>query len=183
MRAFIAVKIPEAARDSLSSMKRLFGPEAGDLRFVKKENIHLTLKFLGEISDKAADSAVAAFSGIKFWNFSFSVKNIGFFPNERTARVVWAGIYPEEDAIELQRKVDSALEKHGLFRRESGYKPHITIARVKSSCETEKFAGALKNADFSGADVSVSSFFLMKSALAAGGPVYEEISEFKAQPL
>ncbi|MBU2560177.1 RNA 2',3'-cyclic phosphodiesterase, partial [archaeon] len=139
MRCFIAVKVDNP----------LIGPFIGELsevgahlRTMNPENLHLTLKFLGEIGDDSIDAVKKAMDGAlsSFGPFEASLEGVGAFPNTDYMRVVWIGIKENsERLIEMQKALDEKLAPLG-FAPEKMFHPHLTLARVKS----QKGKGKLK---------------------------------------
>ena len=178
MRCFIAVNVDNP----------LIGPfidelaEVGAaLRLVKPENLHLTLKFLGEIPDdsitavkKAMDDSFSPFEA-----FEATLVGTGAFPSANYMRVVWVGMTENsERLIEMQKALDGNLAPLGFAREKKGFHPHLTIARVKSQKGKEKLKRFInKNKERSFGKLKVSSVELKKSVLSPIGPTYSTIGE------
>src|ERR1043165_390571 len=132
MRVFIAVDIPQEIRDRLSAMQAELRPTAPSARGVAAESTHLTLKFIGEVSDQRREDLDAALAGLSWKEFPVSVKGVGFFPGARSPRVFWAGLHAS--TMEgLTQELDARLERVGFDREKRAYRPHITVARAKTS--------------------------------------------------
>lgn len=179
MRLFIAVDIPEEVKKELlkiqEEIKRL-----GKLNLIPKENIHITLKFLGEA--KNSEEITNILETLEFEKFLLISNKIGFFPNENYISVMWLGFKEDEKLIELQKQIDEALSSH--FKKGKDFVTHATIARVKHILfENKEKLVSLKNRELKSFKFEISSFKLMKSTPTPQGPVYETIKEFKAKGL
>ncbi|MEM4723580.1 MAG: RNA 2',3'-cyclic phosphodiesterase [Candidatus Hadarchaeum sp.] len=112
-RAFIAIDIDEPLRQKLAEVQNQLRETGGDFKMVEPQNIHVTLKFLGEIPDKKvediAEAIKKAVAGIK--KFNMEIKKIGVFPNLNYVRVIWAGVEKGgEEIIALQKKIEKELQ-------------------------------------------------------------------------
>jgi 2'-5' RNA ligase len=180
MRAFIAVDLPSSLHNALASAQQAFRSACHDARWTRPEGIHLTLKFLGEISDAQAKQVVEALTPIgRFEPFSVEVKGFGFFPNARRPRVLWAGVEASPALTELAARVDGAMEKIGFEREARAYSPHLTLARFNvPRAQPELEAGlAGREANSLGA-FEASEFFLFESKLSPQGAEYRKVVRF-----
>ncbi len=176
MRLFIAIEIPEDIKEYLVKMQQNIDAAKNKIRFVNKDHIHLTLKFLGEVQPNKLDDIKNNLKEIDFKPFSVVLDNIGVFPSESCIRVVWVGLKPEEQVLELQKNIDENLKK--LFKKEKGYKPHLTIARVKYVEDKKQFIDELKKIKVENKKIDVPNFRLIKSTLTPKGHVYEDLEVF-----
>ena len=176
MRLFVAIEIPEEIKDYLCGIREEIADSRNKIRLVNKDNMHLTLKFLGEVQPNKLDDIKANLKKITFKPFSVVLDNIGVFPNEGYIRVVWVGLKPEEHVLELQKNIDENLKK--LFKKEKDFKPHLTIARVKYIEDKKQFVDKLKQIKVDNKKIEVNNFKLVKSTLTPKGPVYEELGVF-----
>lgn len=179
MRLFIAAEVPGDIRKDISGLMDM--PEgAAKVKWVEEENIHLTLKFLGDIDESKAETIRNALEGVAFRKFSLKVKGFGAFPDEDYIKVLWAGLEPHEEVNALQMEIDKAMEPVG-FKRGSKFHPHVTIGRVrfvKDKVLMKKWLSNLKESGYE-KEFSVESFVLKRSRLGPGGPVHEEIGSFR----
>ena len=179
MRLFIAFGVPDDVKEYMAKVQGIIGGDLAGIRWVKKEQMHLTLKFLGEVQPNTADKIKDELRKIRFGPFNVYLSSIGVFPNENCIRVVWVGLEPEDKVIGLQMRIDENLEK--LFKKEKDFKAHITLGRVKYARGKELFFSKLKGIKVEKKKFIVDKFKLMKSTLTAHGPVYETVEEFGAQ--
>ena len=106
MRAFIAIELPYQMREYLSEIQEQLVLNDAKIKLVDKKNLHLTLKFLGEIDDKKIEQINKSLSKIKFTPQTISISEIGVFPSENYIKVIWAGIKPAEKICELQQQIE-----------------------------------------------------------------------------
>jgi len=180
MRIFLAIDIPEKIRKEIFSLGLSFLDKNENINAkpVEEKNLHLTLKFLGEVPDKEIDKIKETLKKIKAKSFNASLGTLGLFPSESFVRVVWISLEPAKVLNELHLDIDSILEKKG-FKQEKNFKSHITIARVKRIKNKEELIKKLKSIKIKPSDFKISSFTLKKSILTSEGPVYENIAEFE----
>jgi 2'-5' RNA ligase len=177
VRSFIAVEIPEKVRSEITRMLNKFSEEDSGARWVKHDNLHITLLFLGEVTQefiRNAENELTTLAKSKI-SFEMSLKNIGAFPSPRSPRIIWIGV--DKGAVELtdlQFKIESAFTKIGYKPEERKFHPHLTVGRVKFKFNTPKiFETNYKSEIF-----PVKSVVLFKSTLRPEGPIYEKIREF-----
>jgi 2'-5' RNA ligase len=174
-RTFVAVLIDEHIRDSISRVQNEVNKLAPDVKWVAPENLHVTLKFLGDVREDALPGVLAAVekAAKSISGFELAVSGLGAFPNPQRARVVWVGTEDGRDKlIELAAAVESELVSAGFAQEEKPFKAHITIGRVRDRAPRQlPDALAEVNADALGSQ-RVSSVALMRSDLRPGGPVY-----------
>ncbi len=176
MRLFISIGMPDEIKEYLGTIQQKMDFSKDKVKWVDNKQVHLTLKFLGKVqTDKVKDMS-AALRKIKVVPFSVHLGNIGVFPNEDYIRVIWVGLSPEKEILELQKNIDESLKT--LFEKEKDFKAHITLARVKYIENKEEFIGKLKNIKIESKKIEITSFKLMKSTLTPLGPVYDEVESF-----
>ncbi|MBI2208339.1 RNA 2',3'-cyclic phosphodiesterase [Candidatus Woesearchaeota archaeon] len=176
MRLFIAFDVPDDVKEYMARIQGIIGDNLAEIRWVKKEQMHLTLKFLGEVQPNAADKIKDELRKIRFDSFTVYLNSIGVFPNENYIRVVWVGLEPEDKIIGLQRSIDENLKE--FFKKEKDFKAHITLGRVKYVKNKEQFLSKLKGIKVEKKNFRVDKFKLMKSTLTMQGPLYEAVEEF-----
>lgn len=177
MRLFIAIELPDDIKECLSKIQeKIIGPE-NKIRLVGKEQMHLTLKFLGEVRPHNAEILRKSLKEIAFEPFSVSLDVIGVFPNENYIRVVWFGLKPEDKIMELQKSIDDKLQK--LFQKEKGFKAHLTLARVEYIKDKAAFIQKLNGIKVDNKKIEVNNFKLIKSTLTPKGPIYENLEVFE----
>ena len=173
IRSFIAIEIPEAFKYKLkSAMNELDVP---GVKPVFYRNLHLSLKFLGDITPDKLEQVKYKLSKISFRSFRIKLKKLGVFPSPDYIRVVWVGAESKQ-FLELSKKINDSL--NDLFPLEE-ITPHITIARVKKKINLEKFLKKYSSIDLG--SFKVDSFKIMQSILKKEGPEYIPIETFEAK--
>lgn len=181
MRCFVAINIDENVRREIgevaAGLRRESGLKASEVKWVEPENIHLTLKFLGEVSDsrigdvcRIVEDAVSGRSG-----FSIDVAGIGWFG--RPARVLWAGVREQGELSALWRAIDERLAEAGWGKDAKGFTGHLTLCRIKSARAgrgLEEAASELAGVELGRVDVE--SVCVYRSELTRSGPVYTVVS-------
>ena len=171
MRLFIAIEIPDNVKTLLRDTQSDFKKTA----VLKPVNdFHLTLKFLGEVSENKLITLTKLLSVISFSPFTITISTRGVFPNPHNPRVLWVGISEQSTLIDLQNLVQVALPD---FPDNKEFHPHITLARIKSITNRSIFDSLLSQTEES-LSFKVSEFKLIKSTLTPNGPVYETLHTF-----
>lgn len=169
MRLFIAIDLDN--EDYFKDIQKQIDSENAKINLTKA--YHLTLKFLGEVGEDNISKIKEELNKVSFENFKIRTTKIGVFPNANFVRVIWIGMEPENEIIELKNKVDDCLSD--LFRKEKDFKPHLTLARVKFVKDKDKFIENLKRIKIEEKEFNVSNIKLIKSTLTPDGPVYEDL--------
>ncbi len=174
MRLFVAIDFCDLKEELIGLQDRIDDSLA---RLNKTSSFHLTLKFLGKVSEDKAKDVVDRLKEVRFKPFSLSLDKIGVFPKEDYVRVVWVGAKPSEEVIELQNGVEEVLKEFG-FKKDFNFHPHITLARVKSVNDRDGFAKNLQSIKVDIGEIEIKDFRLVKSTLTPKGPVYEDVEIF-----
>jgi 2'-5' RNA ligase len=178
MRVFIGIEIPESIRAGLNEVQRELRPVTTSARWVPTESAHLTLKFLGEITEQRAEEVHQALAGLTWKPFQINLKGVGFFPGNRSPRVLWAGLHaPTLEA--LAGRIDARMENFGFEKERRSYRAHITLARAKRGpLDTALVTAATQFEDRDFGSFIVDRCFLYLSELDSAGPVYTKIREY-----
>ena len=178
MRLFIAIEILDNIKEYMTKIQEKIDNDLAKIKFANKNQMHLTLKFLGEVQPNNVNEIKEELKKIKFELFSVYLDSTGVFPSENYIRVVWVGLKPEEEIIRLQENIDERLKK--WFKKEKNFKPHLTLARVKFVEDKNKFIEKLKKIKVENKKIDVNNFKLIKSTLTEKGPIYEEVAVFNS---
>lgn len=184
MRTFIAIELPQEIKDYLAHLQNQLKVSGADVKWVEPQNIHLTLKFLGEIEDKKLDEITQILEDIAKTKNSFQMRifSIGAFPKINFPRIIWVGIDKgDSQSKEIAKELEEKMKNLGIRREDRAFSSHITIGRVRSSLNREKLVKDLNNLlNIFGKETHeflVSKITLFKSALTPKGPVYEVLKE------
>lgn len=178
MRTFVAVEISESQIiNNIIQFQKNFKINA---KPVESQNLHFTIQFIGEISEKEVDSIKDKLSTISFLPFNVTLKGIGVFPKPSFPRVIWIGTDKEggEKLRKLAANIQDELESIG-FKADKPFEPHITIFRVKNKItnitkELERFV------DVEFGLQTINEFKFKKSELTTQGPIYSDLLVIKA---
>ena len=180
IRCFVAVECGgHELTAKFTEVKRMLEATRADIKFVEPENIHLTLKFLGEIEPSLVEQTSQIVKETSFQPFSAKLEGVGVFPNLRRPRVVWAGITDGVSQLaEIWKNVDTKLSRLGFERERRGFSPHITIGRVRSGKNRDRLAEEISSLrDYVFGDLQVKRIVLKKSVLTPKGPIYTTLAE------
>jgi 2'-5' RNA ligase len=174
LRLFVAIPPPEAVRD------RLVGLQGGvpGARWVDVDNLHLTLRFLGEVDDPAAADLDAALSRIRAPAFDMALAGVDLFGSQRKPATLWAGVDAPPALGHLRDKVDRAAVAAGFDPDSRKFKPHVTLARLKDAPRERLGRWLAENGLFRTEPFRVTEFALFRSDLRADGPVYSELAVY-----
>ncbi len=179
MRLFIAIDLPEEAKKELVSIQEKIGSADAKISWVAKKNLHLTLKFLGEVSDENAANIKRVLKGIAVGSFELELNRFGAFPSIDNPKVLWVGLEPEKDVIKLAQKIDA--ETLNFSEQNAEFKAHLTIGRVKLIKFKKEFVEKLKKVKVFGIYFKIDSFTLYKSTLTREGAIYEVVEKYKLE--
>lgn len=175
MRGFIAIEIEPDS--SILSLMRDISRSGVKVKAVEKENMHLTLKFLGEIDEEQVEMISEGMRSLdKYVSFSINLHRVGAFPSNSRPKVIWVGVdYP--DVLEdIWRNIEDISEKAGIERERRGFSPHITLARVKDNRNAWRLRDLIdehRNDDFG--ERRVMEIKLKESVLTPSGPIYSDV--------
>lgn len=181
LRLFIAIELDDDLRRALGDLQKQFKsePAAKFVRWVTQDGIHLTLKFLGDVSParvpELLDAVARAAEGIE--PFSLTARGLGSFPNWTRPNVIWVGVEGALDAASmLAQRVEDECARLGLQREARGFTPHLTLGRVKHdirSSESKQVGEMVRRANVGEVGkLNVDQVYLMQSDLRPGGAIY-----------
>ena len=178
MRLFIAIDLSPEFKQELARLQSELKKSNADVKWVEPENVHLTLKFLGEVTKEYADKVKKVLDSVasQFKSFEISLSGIGAFPKLDYPRVVWVGIAKGKDqAKKISEKLDEELSKLGFAKEEREFAAHLTIGRVRSAKNKESLKTNILSLDpgpLPLAPQQVSTINLYQSTLTPKGPIY-----------
>lgn len=179
MRLFVALDIPQDVRARISAFAERVRPLCPQARWARVEGLHVTLKFIGEISDERVPQITKALSAIKGAPFDVTFENVGFFPSAKSPRVFWIGVHAGDALSQLAFSVSESLAAIGIPREDKNYSPHLTLARTGSSRDLDHNLKALTSLVTSEVEtfgtMTADEFFLYRSQLGRGGSTYTKM--------
>ena len=175
MRTFIAIDLPKELKDRISSIVERLTKCDLEAKWVKPENIHMTLKFLGNVDDKQIDIVKSIISEItlNFKKIIVECSGFGFFPNEKHPRVLFLKTSKEDDLRKIYQSLEEKLSHIG-FEKEERFKSHLTLCRFKGKKNIDCLIREIKDIEFSH-QLNINEIALFKSTLTRSGPIYEKI--------
>ena len=180
MRAFIAIDLPESIRAALRRTQASFRSTSPGARWTQPEGIHLTLKFLGEISDAKVKEVSQSLKNVgQFESFTVGLRGFGFFPDARRPRVFWAGVEAPASLSRLAERIEEAMRSIGFAREERAFRPHLTLARFRVPQSQPALQALLaQQGEQELGNFEVSEFFLFESKLLPQGAEYRKVEKF-----
>lgn len=183
VRTFLAVELPAEIRQTIADIQNNLKRSCPfDIRWLKPESIHLTLKFFGNVSreDIIALSRVVAQHSAVLAPRQLAVKKLGVFPSLQRPRVLWIGLSGDTaPLVTLHKKLERGWADCGFAKEDRPFRPHLTIGRIKSSCldgDPVKFMAQAD--DFSAGSFRADGLVLFQSDLTPQGAVYAELARF-----
>lgn len=181
MRCFVAVDIPEDLRKSLADFVLPMRNLSRGIKWVAAGNIHLTLKFLGEVAPTHLPKIADALATIapRHRAFPMTLRDVGAFPSFKRPQVLWIGLERSDGLAHLAREIDLALHPLGFPREEREFSPHLTIGRVRDRQGVEKVVDECSaRSDVVFGTINVTQFSLKESVLRPAGPLYRDLFVF-----
>ena len=181
MRLFVAIELPKELKDYAVEIGKHLHEfnhlQEFNLRYVKPENMEITLAFLGEVEDKSIGSVIESLKAVRFHEFTLKTQGYGFFPSEKNIRVVWIGLEKNDGFMKLQHDI------RDVFGHKDKFMPHITIARAKQliTKDAGELDMAMKRVKYQEIGFSIRKFALFSSELTPQGPIHTLIEEFSAE--
>ena len=180
LRCFISLELPEELKKNIYGYIEKLKAAGADVKWIPPENLHLTLKFLGDTTEELLKSINERLISLSKSHdrFSLQISGAGAFPNIKYPRVVWLGVHDSEEIIKLQHDIDESMAGLGFKRDEKQFTPHLTVGRMKSLKNMGlliKELATLKETDFG--KIEVINIALMKSELKPGGAEHFKLNE------
>lgn len=178
-RLFIAIAIPETIKTDIAGL----GRSISGARPVPAEQMHLTLKFIGEVEGGRQLDIEGALADIARSQFSMFLQGVGVFPPRGTPRVLWAGVYPLENLVALRLAIEGKLAQIGIPREKQKYSPHLTLARLQSPNIKHLQQFLAGNAFLQTKEFTVTGFNLYASQLTSKGARHTLIQTYPLKPV
>jgi RNA 2',3'-cyclic 3'-phosphodiesterase len=172
IRLFTAVRLPDHIRSAVPL------PEYSGIKTVPAANLHITLRYLGEIRREKTDELRSALRTVRFNPFTATVMGTGCFPNRRNPAVLWIGVEPAGQFEAIFYRIEDALRPLGFGPEQRRYHPHITVARPHAYAKKEAIRFLDQNCDVSAGEFVIGEFVLYESILKREGPEYRVVEVY-----
>ena len=173
-RLFTGLEIPDDQRGDLARLRQ---PLPGSSRWTEPDNLHITLRFFGDVDSRMAEDVATALSAIRADLPPLRIQGCGVFDSKGHPNAVWAGVAPRDPLAAPHRKIDRAMVRIGLEPEHRAYLPHVTLARLaRSAGPVDAFIG--RHAALTSPAFTVTHMTLYESRLGTGGASYEPITRY-----
>lgn len=172
MRTFIAVPLSKSVIDKLQNLQ----VPTDYVRWQSPEQMHITLKFLGELSDDEINGLKQALAGISMTSFIMKVQQIGMFPRNDIPKVIWIGVAPDKEITQLYKAVEARCTSLGFEADKRPFLPHITLGRVQKNIPRKQIRNLLDKPE--PVSFSVDSFGIYKSELHPDGTIHTLLKKY-----
>jgi RNA 2',3'-cyclic 3'-phosphodiesterase len=184
IRSFIAFDIEnDTVLSKLSGTQKLLVELNAELKIVEPQNIHVTIRFLGNISQTLVDKVYEVIKSVKFSPFQIQLLGLGVFPNLNYPRVVWVGMTQGQEQLKsIFSQLEPQIQALGFPRDSYGFSPHLTIARVKTGKNKKRLADFVtKKSEYDLGTINADCLRLKRSHLSPRGPTYSTLKEYCPQ--
>jgi 2'-5' RNA ligase len=184
-RCFIGTDISDEIKNNLEELYSDISKIEGRIRLIPLKNLHITYKFLGNTDENLIEKISLEIEGLlsEIKKFNIEVKGVGLFKNIRNPRIIWIGLIDEEKNLSnLSRELNSRMSKFGFEPEKREFKPHTTVARIKSIKDTQNLEDVLSEyKEFSFGKFEVKNITLYESILEKTGAIYKILKVFNLQ--
>ncbi len=179
IRLFVALKIPENIKEQLLNIYYELVPDASLYRWVTKDKIHLTLKFIGEVEENLVSPIASELDFVKnFHSFDFRISRFGFFSRDKRPKILWAGLHTDEVIFKLAEELNKRMEIFDIEPEKRKFKSHLTLLRINSKLD-EYVINNFNNYQFDNLKFKTNKIALVKSELSQAGAQYTEIKNYE----
>jgi 2'-5' RNA ligase len=178
MRLFVGVWLSEAMLEEVANYIKLVRQNCSGFKWTSPQNLHFTMKFLGEIPENRLKELSQALRSAAAENETFSLRlgSTGFFPQHGAPRIVWIGVAQGQTLlVKLAQSVESYCLQHGFTQSDKQFRPHLTIARSKPEARASKI---VFTDNYFKSETVISGFSLIESCLTSKGPIYRSLENF-----
>jgi 2'-5' RNA ligase len=182
VRSFIALELRPEIQQELGRIQAELKKADADVKWVKPEGIHLTLRFLGSVSLELIEEIKKLLDQLAKGHkpFALKISGLGAFPKVEHPRVIWVGIEQgKEQSLQLAKELEQGLIKHGFLPEKRSFKPHLTLGRVRSSRKREQLKQLLQSVAVSNQSMQAETLVLFKSTLTPQGAIYQPLHQTK----
>lgn len=174
IRLFVGIELPEDTRERLAGL--CCGVPGA--RWVAAENMHLTLRFIGEVEPGQAEDIDSALLRIRSPRFDLTLDGVGYFGKASAVRSLWAGVRKCEALSRLQAKVETSIQAAGAPPEERKFSPHVTLARLRGAPVLRLQRFVAENSYFLAGPIAVERFVLFSSFRSSSGPIYTAEADY-----
>jgi 2'-5' RNA ligase len=181
IRSFIAFDLSnDSVVNRIATAQKMIMQTNADVKLVEPKNIHVTVRFLGDIAPDMVEKVYAAMRNIKFTPFNIQLTGLGVFPTINYPRVVWAGITDGADQLKrIWEQLEPQLHDLGFAPEPEGFTPHLTIARVRSGANKQRLVDLVERQEgYDFGNIRGDCLKLKKSQLSPKGPAYTTLKEY-----
>ncbi len=182
LRVFVAIDLPPRVKAAIGSVSQQLAGIKGRIGWVKPQGVHLTLKFLGNVSPRQLERVKQALEASvgNIQPFSLQLTELGVFPNKNRPRVIWWGLTTNSpQLLQLYRSLENPLVKCGFPREKRRFTPHLTLGRVRELAQPQQLTEQMAKVKTPTlAPIAVSQLELMQSTLTGTGAVYKRLASF-----
>jgi len=187
LRTFIAIELPDGIKRSFERVQEILRKADADVRWVRTENAHLTLKFLGPTMPEQVQQIKQIISGTCAETDDFEIEfgGLGVFPRKKNPRVVWVGVRKGVEKLQsVQKRIEKAVAKIGFKPEGRGYSPHITLGRFKSGRGKQEIIEQIeKHEDIECGRTMAGSIYHIRSTLSGSGAIYDNLFSAELRPI
>ena len=181
IRSFIAFDLAnDSVMNRIAAAQKMIMQTNADVKLVAPKNIHITIRFLGDIAPDMVEKVYAAMNNIKFTPFNVQFTGLGVFPTVNYPRVVWAGITDGSDQLKsIFEQLEPQLHDIGFKPEPESLTPHLTIARVRSGANKQRLVDLVQRQEFYDfGNIRADCLKLKRSQLSSKGPIYTTLKEY-----
>ncbi len=183
IRLFVALKFPEEIVNKIIEYRNEASENNQNMKWEKKEKLHLTLKFIGNVKEELVDEISDSLSFINDYNsIELNLTNFGFFFRDSHPKILWLGLSNNNELIRLVEKIETKLETFGIKKEKRRFKPHLTLLRVKNKID-KNFINSFENFNLPYLKFYSNEITLFKSELLSDTSRYTEIINYKLKDL
>ena len=180
VRSFIALELAPEIQQELRRLQDELKKSDADVKWVKPNGIHLTLKFLGSVSLELIEEIKKLLDQLakSHKRFAMKISGLGAFPKVEHPRVIWVGIEQgKEESLKLAKDLEQGLIKHGFLPEKRSFSPHLTLGRVRSSRKREQLKQLLQSTNVSAQTMQAETLILFRSTLTPQGAIYQPLHQ------
>jgi 2'-5' RNA ligase len=184
MRTFVAIDIPDEIRGKIKDIIEALRPAATNIRWSRPEGLHLTLKFLGEVPPAKVEEIKKSLAAVHLQApLALRVQGAGYFPNERSPRVIWLGLEGGAEMQDLVARVEENLQPLGFAKEDRPFTAHLTLGRLNTPGKIPAVQELLRQREpLELGSFTANEFFLYESKRSPGGSVYLKIARLEISP-